>query len=334
MYEPQAADPEFDAERWAAAFDPQAWKNAIDGPSGDVETMTWLRAAWLPPDHVISPGVTAGSWVEFLSRPETPPGATYSIERYGTAGAGGRPLTLYLYGRQDPSERRPGVVFIHGGGWQNLHPFLHIRHANALAARGYVTATISYRLFPEGTVEDAVADAKCAVRWMRANAERTGLDASRLAVAGGSAGGHLAAMIATTPGRFEGTGGHGDESSAAHAAVLWYPVTDLLVPGATFEGFEAGVRTVSGTDDVSELRRLSPVSQVTPATPPTLTLAGDQDELTAPVMLRQYHVELDRHGVENELRLFEGKAHAWDLAPPEWEETFPIVVDFLDRHLA
>lgn len=314
-------------------FDPHAWKAAIDGPPGDVETMAWLRAASLPPDQVVAPGVTAGEWVAFLSRPATPDGAVYGVEQYGAADDGGRPLNLYLYCRANPAARRPGVVFIHGGGWQNLHPFLHIRHANALAARGYVTATISYRLHPEGTIRDAVADAKCAVRWMRANADRIGLDPDRLSVAGGSAGGHLAAMVALTPGRFEGTGGHADQSSAVQAAMLWYPVTDLHVPGTLLPGFAEGIKAAAGTDDEAELRDLSPVAAVSPGAPPILTLCGEADEVTSADMIREFHAALDDCGVENELCVFEGEGHAWDLLPAAWEKTFPLVVNFLDRHL-
>lgn len=314
-------------------FDPHAWKAAFDGPPSDVETMTWLRAAWLPPDQVVAPGVTARGWVEFLSRTDTPEGATYSQECYGRGGEGGRPLTLYLYGRQDLDAPQPGVVFIHGGGWQNLHPFLHIRHANALAARGYVTATISYRLYPEGDVRDSVADCKAAVRWLRANAARIGLDPERVAVAGGSAGGHLAAMVALTPGRFEGTGGNGEQRSDVQAAVLWYPITDMLVPGARLEGFADGVKTVAGTRDEAELRELSPITYVSPDAPPILTLTGGDDELTSTEMIRDFHRALDRDRAPNELHVFDGQPHAWDLSPPAWEATFPLVVEFLERRV-
>ena len=301
-------------------------------PVGHRETMDWLRAAYLPPDEVVRPGLTAGQWLRFLARPETPEGAVYrSAVDYGRAGRGGPALRLYAYGRADVAERRPGVVFIHGGGWANLHPFLHIRHANHLAARGYVTATISYRLLPEATLYDCLADAKCALRWMRANATELGLDPDRLAVAGGSAGGHLAAMAATTPGRFEGAGGHERSSSAVQAAVLWYPVTDLRVPGATHPGFAANCARLGGSDD--GIRELSPLSHVSAATPPILTMTGDQDELTSVQMVREFHQRLDAAGVENRLEIFPDRPHAFDLFPGDWERCFDLMAEFLDAHL-
>src|SRR5438067_9426358 len=108
---------------------------------------------------------------------------------------------------------------------------MHVRHAHALASAGYVTASINYRLVPEATWPAALEDAKCAVRWMRANAAGLGVDTEKIVAVGDSAGGHLAAMVALTPGRFEGQGGNAQESSAVQGAVLLCPATDLRLGG-------------------------------------------------------------------------------------------------------
>lgn len=320
-------------------FDPQAWKANISGPPGDVETMSWMQAYWRPAGDVIRPGLTAGEWVQFLSRPPTPEHAVYhSGLQYGTAGERGRPLKLYMYARANPDERRPGVVFIHGGGWHNLHPFIHIRHANHLAAKGYVTATISYRLYPEATIADAVSDAKCAVRWMRSCADRLGLDATRIGVAGGSAGGHLAAMVATSPGTLEGKGGQGEVSSAVQAAVLLYPVTDMRLPGEPTSphavettNFRTAVKTMVG--DEALLTLLSPVTHVSTVCPPILTVSGDEDALIPVPMLQAFHRRLADCGVENDLRLIAGQPHAFDMQPPQWQHCYKLMAEFFERHL-
>src|SRR5207244_281730 len=119
-------------------------------------------------------------------------------------GRGPRPQGL-LFAREDTNERAPAVVFVHGGGWAGGSPFMHLKHAAQLAADGYVAAAIWYRFVPEvPTIVGCLEDAKCAVRWMRANAESFGADPNRIAAAGGSAGGQLSAMLALTPGRYEG----------------------------------------------------------------------------------------------------------------------------------
>jgi pectinesterase len=308
--------------------------NGLDEALTNRETMEWMDAAKLPPEQEVAPGLTASDFVKFLSRPPTPPGVEYEgAVQYGTAGAGGRPLRLFLYRRSDVTERRPGVIFIHGGGWTGMHPFTHIRHANALAAHGYVTATTAYRLYPEGTIADCISDTKCAVRWMRANADRLGLDSDRIAVAGGSAGGHLAAMIALTPGRFEGDGGNPGVSSAVSAAVLWYPATDLRAPGATYPNIRQSLNTVAGTSDESELLALSPVTYVHPGAPPIFTMVGDLDNLTTAAEMRTFHRTLDRHGVPNKLKVFPGRGHAFDLLPGDWETSYALMEGFFDREL-
>jgi acetyl esterase/lipase len=122
---------------------------------------------------------------------------------------GSRPATLDLYlppanKRNDTSE--PLVIYIHGGGWSSGHT----RHSGAfenwpgvlasLAARGYVVSSLSYRLLGEAPFPAAIQDVKAAIKFLRANAGKYGIDKSRVLVWGGSAGGHLTALAATTCG--------------------------------------------------------------------------------------------------------------------------------------
>src|SRR4051812_21458493 len=91
-----------------------------------------------------------GGWIDFMAPLTVPAGAT-EMRRvvYGTAGAGGRDLAAWVHGRADTSERRPGLVFVHGGGWAGGSPAFHIRHAHLMAGRGWVTMNVSYRLTAE-----------------------------------------------------------------------------------------------------------------------------------------------------------------------------------------
>jgi len=98
-----------------------------------------------------------------------------------------------------------------------------------VGSMGYVAATISYRLSDVAPFPAAVQDVKCAARWRRPNAERFHVDPNRIALAGGSAGGHLAMMAgyATDNPELEGTGGHPEMSSRVQAVVNFCGPTDL-----------------------------------------------------------------------------------------------------------
>lgn len=245
--------------------------------------------------------------LRWLATPKpAPPGSEWRAGViYGTGGTGGRGLALYLYAR-GAGERRPGIVFLHGGGWQSGHPYMLVHHARELAANGYVTATISYRFSAEARWPAALEDAKCAVRWMRAHASEIGLDPDRIAVAGGSAGGHLAAMVALTPGHFEGTGGWETFSSDVQAAVLYNPALDLRSEGLV--RLDAVQAFLGDTSEVL-LSEASPITYVTPACPPVLTRVGDEDVFTTAQMCESFHRELDAQGVPNRLESVPGKGH-------------------------
>src|SRR5206468_7267400 len=123
-----------------------------------------------------------------------------SYVRYGD-----RSLQLDLYLPARPEGRLPAIVFVHGGGWrtgvrENFTPM-----AIYMAEHGYAAATISYRLSTEAQYPAAVQDAKAAVRWLRANAGRYGIDPQRIAIGGASAGGQIASLAGVSEGvaRFE-----------------------------------------------------------------------------------------------------------------------------------
>ena len=120
--------------------------------------------------------------------------------------AGYRPLILDLYKPASGAQPRPLVIYLHGGGWQSGHT----RHSGAfedwpgvlasIAARGYVVASVEYRLSGEAPFPAAVQDVKAAIQWLRAHATQFGIDKSRAVVWGGSAGGQLAALVGASCG--------------------------------------------------------------------------------------------------------------------------------------
>lgn len=149
-------------------------------------------------------------------------------QTYATYGQ--RTLEMDIYRPKEVWGQLPAVVCIHGGGWANGTRANHARVAQALAARGYVAATISYRLSGEAPFPAAIHDCKAAVRYLRANATKLGIDADRIGAIGLSAGGHLTALLATTHGvsELEGHGGNEQWSSQIQAAIPMGAQTDLL----------------------------------------------------------------------------------------------------------
>src|SRR5690606_12769333 len=143
--------------------------------------------------------------------------------------AGDRPLRLDLYSPRDLDGPAPGLIFIHGGGWKHGKKEDYRLYGLTFAQKGYVVASVQYRLSGEARYPAAIHDVKAAVRWMRSESESIGVDADRIGVAGGSAGGHLAMMLGYTSDvpTFDGDSGHEGVSSRVQAVVNIYGPTDL-----------------------------------------------------------------------------------------------------------
>lgn len=149
---------------------------------------------------------------------------------------GYRPLKLDLYQPPGGSAPKPAVIYVHGGGFELGNPRMNSPVWGTLdslmaqiAARGYVVAAVSYRLSGEAKFPAQLEDVKSAIRWVRANAAKYGIDPQRLAVWGESVGGSIAALVGTTCGvsDLEGKGGNTDQSSCVQTVIDWYGVTDM-----------------------------------------------------------------------------------------------------------
>ena len=163
---------------------------------------------------------------------------------YGSPG--GRELRLdVVMQKAVPETPRPAIVFIHGGSWKFGSKGQFRRQAAWLADRlNIFGACIEYRLSGEAQFPAALQDAKCAVRWVRSVAERYAIDPKRVAVCGGSAGGHLSSMMAVSNGveAYEGHGGHADFSSDVQLAILFngeFDMWDLLEKRSLIDAMNA-----------------------------------------------------------------------------------------------
>lgn len=255
---------------------------------------------------------------------------------YGTGG--GRPLQLDLYSpkKKKPDNAAPALIFIHGGAWKSGRRSDYHFYGVKFAQRGFVVATISYRLLREAPFPAAVQDAKCAVRWMRANAASLGVDPDRIAVAGGSAGGHLSMMVgySSDVAKLEGEGGNAGVSSRVQAVVNLYGPADLTTPfgveSPLVKNFLGG-RTFAESPDTYRLA--SPMTHLSKGDPPTLIFHGTIDDTVPVAQADLLTARLKELGIPFRYDRLDGWPHALDLAQIVNERTRKTMLAFLAQHL-
>jgi acetyl esterase/lipase len=214
---------------------------------------------------------------------------------------GGRELWIDVFAAQgqDSARPRPAIVFIHGGGWGAGEPKLFFPHCRYFASRGMVAVAPQYRLVtPDGgsTIRDCIADCKSAVRWLRANAGRLGIDPERIAVAGDSAGGHLAACTGVIGG-LEEPGEDASLSSRPDALILLCAILDTTQGQWKRDGDHAA--------------EISPLHHVAPGAPPTLVIHGAADTVVPCDQARNFAAAMEAAGNRCGLTLMEGTGHAF-----------------------
>lgn len=194
-------------------------------------------------------------------------------------------LKLDVYRPKSGGDKLPACVLVHGGGWTGGNKEKFRPLAIALAEKGYVVANIEYRLAPAAKYPAGVQDCSLAVRWVRANAKRFGIDPNRIGAWGGSAGGHLVGLLAAAPKHANFlTDEFKDVSAAVQATCIMAGPTDLAN-----EKFVEALRRAKEKsnsfqwmgklfDDAPELyREASPITHFAKTTGPILFLTGDLD---------------------------------------------------------
>ena len=264
--------------------------------------------------------------------PEPPAGVR--IERDVTYLESGRAekADLYLPAENPESRRRPAVVIIHGGGWTGGEKGAarEFNIGTNLAIRGYVGMSIDYVLSTGGKVTwpHNLYDCKTAVRWLRKNADRLQIDTEHIGVIGGSAGGHLAAMVALTgPGdRLDPEGPYGEFSCRVQCAVDMYGPAELL--GSR----DIAMLGKTHTEAPELYRAASPVTYSDSGDPPVLILHGTADRAVDVKQSEILAAALKAAGVAHELVIVPDAPHSFHLQPPQ-RDLRPVVLGFFDRYL-
>ena len=255
---------------------------------------------------------------------------------YGSPG--GRDLHLDVITRKTlPTKPRPAIVFIHGGSWKFGNKSQFRRQAAHLADKLDVFgACVEYRLSGEAQFPAALEDAKCAVRWVRSMAQKYKIDPKRVAVCGGSAGGHLSAMMAVTNcvDKYEGNGGHPEADSSVQMAILFngeFDMWDLVEKRSLIDAMNA---FFGGTSEEIPRRydEASPIKRLNDKAPPMLFLHGDQDGCVSHQQALAMVRRLKELEVPAEAEIYKGKPHAWFNKDPDWQITIQRVEPFLVKH--
>ena len=245
---------------------------------------------------------------------------------------GERKMHLDLFAPKATGKARPAIVVVHGGGWLKGDKSKFRALAIALAAKGYVTAAIEYRLGGEAKFPAAIYDCNAAVRFLRAHADEYGLNPKQIGVVGGSAGGHLAGLMATASAvdEFQGLGGNAGVSSVVQSCVVMAGPLDLasgsVVERSRKEPDKSNANKWFGKtfDQAQDLyRQASPYHHLSKETPPILFMCGDKDN---PQRNQPTREKLDALGVKSSLIVVkDGKHGCWNRLP--WFDEFVTAID-------
>jgi len=314
---------------WAGALETLPGKLALGVV---IVSSVWMVILWLP--NLRAAGAAAAIADQFdLDEVEPVPrgllwvplrrlrrgvSAARNVEFRRTAG---RVLTMDVYRCLPGGDRRPALVYLHGGGWvmgDKCNQGLPI--CNHMAKLGWVCANTNYRLSPGATWPDHLVDAKAAIAFLRENADEWNVDPDFIAISGGSAGGHIASMAALTPGDRDLQPGFESSDTSVQAVVTFYAVHDttnrLGVHNPEFLTKLIGPHVLKAFPDTEpeRFREASPRTHVDKASQPWLILQGDADTLTPAAEARDFADAL-RESTEQPVAYAElpGAQHAFDI---------------------
>ena len=240
----------------------------------------------------------------------------------------------------------PAAVYVHGGSWisgdYDSGGFLIDTIGPELAAKGFVVVSLDYRLGPKKRWPDQIVDVKCAIRYLRANAQQLNIDPHEIGAWGQSAGGHLVALLGTAgPSAGWDVGPYADQSSSVEAVVDMAGPSDLLTMGnqgdavGVAESFVTLLGRVPHHQLGADLRAASPVTYIAPGDPPFLLVQSTNDEIVYPQQTLEMSRDLGENGVPHQVLIVQRGGHAFESPGESPSETgiSNAVVEFFVRLL-
>jgi acetyl esterase/lipase len=304
---------------------------------------TWKWLLVLPVLGLCGLTIYAYSWVrQYQELADDEPGVVLSpdIADLTYCTINGVALNMDLYFPADTAVPGQILLYAHGGSFVggDKRKGSGILDIPAMTERGYAVAAINYRLMPENPFPAEIIDAKCAIRFLRANAAGYRREAEKIGIWGGSAGGHLAAMVGLTNDdpAFE-AGEYLDQSSRVDAVVEMFGPSDLTAPMSWLQSWL--LQRAFGTHDPDDpsLFRASPVNHITPAAPPFLILHGEKDDAVPVTHAQVFHQRLTEAGANSTLVIVKNANHNFKPTggpiEPTRGEISSMVADFFDLWL-
>jgi acetyl esterase/lipase len=248
----------------------------------------------------------------------------------------GTDLKLNLSRPKDPPPNKlPCVLVIHGGGWAGGDRSNHDDITWKFAQAGYACATVGYRLAPAHPFPAQINDVKCAARFLRANADKYGVDPTRFGAVGFSAGAHLSMMLGVMDkdDGLEGDGGSPDQPSKVQAVVAFFGPTDLAATDVPQSVHGLLKNFLGGTpaEKPREYRLASPITYVSPGDAPMLLFQGTRDPLVPHTQAYAMIEAMTRYNIPGRVELLVGASHGW--GDPDLKRTVDETFAFFDQHL-
>jgi acetyl esterase/lipase len=236
------------------------------------------------------------------------------------ASPGGQDLTLDLFlPRERQATMSPAGVYVHGGGWRGGNPRQFWRQAARMAEIGWPGICVSYRFTPAHRFPAQIEDVQAAVRWLRSRAADYGVDSERIAAAGGSAGGHLVALLGTTDAVVGGV------SARVQAVAAFNGVFDLS--GLNTPNAQSPRHALTGGDP-GLMRAASPLLHADAQAAPALLLHGTADPTVPYRQSLAFHERLKELGIRTELFSADGAVHGFFNRPPWFHPTLEAMERF------
>ena len=259
-------------------------------------------------------------------------------------------LDLYLPKSRKAGEKSPAVLLIHGGGWKegDKRQAREIEFGMTLAKNGFVAASINYALRSDGKFPLNLQDCKNGVRYLRAHADELGIDPNRISVMGGSAGGHLALLVAYTADQsnLAPSQPYPGVSDKVSSVVDFYGISNLATRKETdpngkplkIEPLDSTTQSIFGSTP-QDWKKASPVTYVKRDVPPTLILHGKKDTTVDSDQSQELADTLKKAGATYEIIWLPNAPHSFSFQyavpkskKPLEKDVGPAVLSFLKKY--